>query len=96
MGRGRKPSGLPDGRIGDSALGGMGSYDHSPVGLRPDGVRRVRNAFAAISLALGACMAVLVLAGNPDFAFGMLTLVVPTVLFTVISQLILWYAEEHR
>ena len=83
MGRGRTPSGLPDRRIGDSAL-------------RPDGVRRVRNAFVAISLALGACMAALVLAGDPDFAFGMLTVFVPTVLFTVISQLILWYAEEHR
>lgn len=97
MGRERKPSGLPEERIGGSLLGGLETHIDGHVGFRPEGVRRVRNVFVATSLVIGALVLAVLVAGNTDAAIGMaMALLAPTVVFAVISQLILWYAEESR
>ena len=90
----RKPSGLPDERIGGSLLGGLESHIDGHVGFRPEGVRRVRNVFVAMALVIGALVLAVLVAGNTDGAIGMtMALLAPTAIFAVISQLILWYAE---
>ena len=95
--RERKPSGLPEQRIGGSLLGGFESQIDGNVGFRPEGVRRVRNAFVVLALLIGAGVVAVLVAGNTDAAIGMsMALLAPVVIFAVISQLILWYAEQPR
>ena len=97
MGRSRNPSGLPEERIGGSLLGGLETHIDSDFVFRPEGVRRVRNFFVALALGLGALVLVVLAAGNTDTAIGMtMALLAPVVIFAVISQLILWYAEAPR
>lgn len=97
MGRQRQPSGLPQERIGGSLLGGLETHLDGPASFRPDGVRRVRNVFVAVSLAIGVLVLVVLAAGNADAAIGMtMALLAPVVIFSLISQLILWHAEASR
>lgn len=78
-------------------LGGLQTHIDGPVGFRPDGVRRVRNVFVVLALAIGALVLVVLVGGNPDSAIGMaMALLAPVVIFAVISQLILWYADAPR
>ena len=96
MGRERKPSGLPDERIGASLFRELETNIDGPVSFRPEGVRRVRNVFVALALAIGALILVVAVAGSTDAAIGMtIALLAPVAIFAVISELILWYAETR-
>ncbi len=93
----RNPSGLPEERLGGSLLGGLESHFDGNVGFRPEGVRRVRNVFVALAVVIAALMLAVVVGGNTDAAIGIaMALLAPVVIFAVISQLILWYAEAPR
>lgn len=91
------PSGLPEERIGGSLLGGLESQIDGHVGFSAAGVRRVRNTFAVLTLLIGVAVLAVLVFGSWDSGIGMsMALLAPVAICTVISQLVLWNAEQPR